>query len=275
MKGLGGLALVVALASVPVSAAAVGPSGPRASAFRQEPVAAPAPTSTQARSDDQPPAASKLRPSASAPSAPPPRAAAPAAGQARPSAPSQPSVDLVEVQELIPDLVIDFRYATEDNFMGKAVYPKDATCLLQRSVALRLQKVADKLRAEDGTRLRVFDCYRPLHVQWEMWKIFPKPGYVAPPKGGSVHNRGAAVDLTLAAPDGSALPMPTDFDTFTEKAWQASTDGTPEELRNRNRLREAMKGQGFLTIRKEWWHYEAPDRRSYPVLDLPFDVARR
>ena len=179
--------------------------------------------------------------------------------------------DLVDVQRYVPDLVLDLRYATANNFLGEAVYPPSARCYLRRAVAERLAKVASRLREEDGTRLRVFDCYRPLSVQKKMWAIFPQPGYVASPKTGSVHNRGAAVDLTLAGPDGEALEMPTDFDTFNEKAWHAYEGGSEVSRKNRNRLRDAMRAEGFRTIRKEWWHYESPDRRAYPVLDLPFE----
>ncbi len=196
-----------------------------------------------------------------------------AAGPVDPEKPRKPDpAMLVDVQRLIPDLVLDLRYATDDNFLGKAVYPESARCYLRRAVAERLARVAARLREEDGTRLRVFDCYRPLSVQKQMWEIFPKPGYVANPKGGSVHNRGAAVDLTLATKDGEALPMPTPFDTFSEKSWHGSKDATPEAIRNRERLRQAMEAEGFRRIRKEWWHYESPDRKAYPVLDVSFET---
>lgn len=184
----------------------------------------------------------------------------------------QVPADLVDVQAYVPDLVIDLRYATPNNFMGRAVYPPDARCLLRRSVAERLKRVADKLRAEDGTRLRAYDCYRPLSVQKIMWSIFPKPGYVANPKGGSVHNRGAAIDLTLASPGGEELPMPTGFDTFSKKAWHSYAGATPEQARNRARLLHAMEAEGFKRNPMEWWHYEAPDKKAWPVLDVPFDA---
>ena len=178
---------------------------------------------------------------------------------------------LVDLGAYVPDLVLDLRYATDDNFMKKAVYPKGARCLLRRSVAERLKRVADRLRAEDGTRLLVYDCYRPRRVQEEMWKIFPQRGYVAPPRPGSVHNRGAAVDLGLADRDGKPLPMPSDFDTFDETAWQRYEGGTAEQRRNRDRLRAAMQAEGFRIIRKEWWHYEAPGAKRHEVLDEPFE----
>jgi D-alanyl-D-alanine dipeptidase len=179
--------------------------------------------------------------------------------------------ELVDVQEAIPDLVVDLRYAGEDNLFGRAVYPPSARCYLRREAVERLARVADRLRREDGTRLYAFDCYRPHAVQYRMWELVPKRGYVAPPAGGSIHNRGGAIDLTLADRNGRPLPMPSEFDEFTKRSWHSYTGGTEVEGRNRDRLRKAMEAEGFRTIRMEWWHYEAPGSRSWKLLDVPFD----
>lgn len=177
--------------------------------------------------------------------------------------------ELVDATTLVPDLVVDLRYATENNLFQEAVYPKGARCLLLRSTAEKLARVAKRLREEDGTRLRVFDCYRPHRVQFRLWEFMPVRGYVAPPKTGSVHNRGGAVDLTLAGPDGEALPMPTDHDELSERAWHGWEGATEEQKRNRARLKAAMEAEGFRSIRKEWWHYEDPEARNAPLRDDP------
>src|SRR5690606_37900967 len=118
------------------------------------------------------------------------------ADSAAPSlAPAEPAVDGLEpISIRIPDAVHDFRYATPNNFMKRAVYPPEARCLLRPKTAERLARVAARLRAEDGARLLLYDCYRPLSVQKLMWEVYPVRGYVAPPSSGSIHNRGAAVD---------------------------------------------------------------------------------
>jgi zinc D-Ala-D-Ala dipeptidase len=175
---------------------------------------------------------------------------------------------LVDASDYVPDLVLDLRYATRDNFLGRKVYPDNARCLLLPEAAERLKKAADQLRPK-GFRLRVYDCYRPLSVQWEMWKILPKPGYVADPRKGSHHNRGAAVDLTLAYEDGEEVKMPTPFDTFTRAAHHGYQGGDPEAIRHRELLREAMEQAGFRKNRMEWWHYALPDAGRKPVLDEP------
>ncbi|HSN91275.1 MAG TPA: M15 family metallopeptidase, partial [Anaeromyxobacteraceae bacterium] len=78
-----------------------------------------------------------------------------------------PPHDLVDAARLVPDAVLDVRYATADNFLGRRLYP-EARCLLLRPVAERLARAAARLQRE-GLRLRVYDCYRPLSVQRQMW----------------------------------------------------------------------------------------------------------
>jgi D-alanyl-D-alanine dipeptidase len=176
---------------------------------------------------------------------------------------------VVDATEVIPDLVVDLRYATDDNFLKRSVYPKDARCLLLKDTAQRLKKAADVLRPQ-GYRLKVYDCYRPHAVQFEMWKIMPQPGYVADPKFGSNHNRGAAVDLTLVTLEGEAVEMPTRFDDFTPAAHHGFKGGTEASRKHRQILLEAMEGVGFKRNKMEWWHYDLPGAKKLPVLDVPF-----
>jgi len=180
------------------------------------------------------------------------------------------SSELVDAAASVPGLTVELRYATADNFLGKAVYPPAARCLLLKPVAVRLAAVARAL-APVGYRLHVWDCYRPLHVQWAMWRLVPRKGYVADPHTGSNHNRGAAVDLTLDTEDGTPVEMPTPFDTFGPAAHHGSTAGTPAARENRERLRKAMVDAGFRPNRMEWWHYDAPEAHHAPVLDVPLE----
>jgi D-alanyl-D-alanine dipeptidase len=204
------------------------------------------------------------------------RAAALAAGLSTAEGPAAApaSEPLVEVTPLIADAVLDVRYATPNNFLGRAVYPA-ARCLLRRSVAERLVTAAAGLR-ERGFRLRLYDCYRPLRVQWEMWKLVPKPGYVADPRTGSNHNRGAAVDLSLADAAGAEVEMPTPYDSFEPRAHANARKGVSAAARrHRAILREAMERAGFTVNPKEWWHYDAPDPKRFPVMDEPLEPAAR
>src|SRR5437660_1450645 len=109
-----------------------------------------------------------------------------------PGSPSNHHHTLVEVRRVCPAIRIELRYATKRNGIGRAVYPASARCLLVSPVANRLARVQHRLE-KAGFGLKVWDTYRPLRVQRELWKILPDRRFVAPPEKGSRHNRGAAV----------------------------------------------------------------------------------
>lgn len=174
--------------------------------------------------------------------------------------------DFVDVTTVIPDAVLDLRYATEDNFTGKQVYPV-AHCKLRRAVATRLAKAAKLLRAKHR-RLLIWDCYRPKSIQEAFWKLVPDERYVANPKKGSRHSRGAAIDLALVDDDGNAVVLPTKFDDFSKAAHrkQALVGEPGAEART---LEAAMKAAGFVGIPTEWWHFDAPDAAKFALSDDP------
>jgi len=171
--------------------------------------------------------------------------------------------DLVELGRYVPDAVLDLRYATTDNFTGTRLYPV-ARCKLRRAVAERLARAAKLLRAHDR-RLLVWDCYRPSSIQAALWKLVPDERYVANPKQGSVHSRGAAIDVGLADRDGKPVALPTRFDEFSDAAHRDHTAHDPEA----RRLDAAMRAAGFVGLPTEWWHYDAPDAKAYPLADEP------
>lgn len=190
----------------------------------------------------------------------------PALPEAGADPPRADDAELVDVQAMIPDAVLDMRYATDDNFVGTAMYPK-AVCKLRRGVALRLARAAKALRAQKR-RLVLWDCYRPASIQEAFWKLVPDERYVADPKKGSRHSRGAAVDVALADEDGVLLAMPTAFDDFSERAHRkVALAGKPG--REAKRLETALTGAGFVGISTEWWHFDAPDAGKYALSDVP------
>lgn len=174
--------------------------------------------------------------------------------------------DFVDVTKVIKDAVIDIRYATDDNFTGKQLYPV-ARCKLRRAVATRLAKAAAALRKQ-GRRLLVWDCYRPTAIQEELWKRVPDERYVANPKQGSRHSRGAAVDVGLVDRDGTAVTLPTKFDEFSEAAHRDHALVGDKGVEAR-RLEAAMKEAGFIGMPTEWWHFDAPDAAKYPLANEP------
>lgn len=185
---------------------------------------------------------------------------------------NQSQVQLVDLRKVIPDIILDIRYATPNNFTGQVLYPS-ADCFLLEEVALALKEVQADLKKQ-GFRLKIYDGYRPLSVQYKMWKVLPNPDYVADPAKGSNHNRGCAVDVTLVDLAGSPVEMPTEFDDFTVKARRDYQDLPPAAISHRHILQEAMVRHGFSSITTEWWHFSFNGSKNKPVLDIPFEALR-
>lgn len=181
--------------------------------------------------------------------------------------------DMVNVRAFCPGIRIELRYGTARNGVGRAVYANGSRCLLRRGTAERLCHVQQRLAAQ-GLGLKVWDAYRPLSAQKALWEICPDPRFVAPPRRGSRHNRGAAVDVTLVDARGRELPMPSDFDSFTVRAKANYSGGAPEQRKNRNQLRAAMTAEGFVPYGNEWWHFHDPDWRCYRILNYPLVLSR-
>jgi D-alanyl-D-alanine dipeptidase len=177
--------------------------------------------------------------------------------------------ELVSVKELIPDIVLDLRYATTDNFLHQKLYTINEA-LLARGAVKHLQLVQDSLR-KVGLGLKIYDGYRPRAIQYLMWEIFPNPVYVADPGTGSNHNRGGAVDLTLVdRTTGKELLMPTPFDWFGPEAghdWYSGLNA--EQVANRTLLKNMMEiVGGFSSYASEWWHYAYDPALANPLMDF-------
>lgn len=180
--------------------------------------------------------------------------------------------DLVEVIDLDPSLRTDVRYATPNNFTGRAVYSQPRV-FLQRPAAEAVV-AAHRALAEHGYGLLLFDGYRPWRVTKLFWDVTPreKRDFVANPARGSKHNRGCAVDLTLFdRTTGREVAMPSAYDDFSEKAAPDYAGGTAEERSARDLLRRTMERHGFSVEPNEWWHYNCPGWQEWPLLDVPFE----
>ena len=185
-------------------------------------------------------------------------------------APPPPDYDTLawtEVERLDSTLELDLRYATDSNFVGETMYAC-ARCFLRPAAAAKLVEVQDSLRRR-GLGLRLFDCYRPLPVQWRLWNKVPDRRYVADPRKGSQHNKGVAVDLTIVDTlTGEALDMGTAYDYFGGEAWHRATVGFPEPVRgNRELILSVMEHFGWRRTNSEWWHYSYPLSRTEAPID--------
>jgi zinc D-Ala-D-Ala dipeptidase len=181
---------------------------------------------------------------------------------------------LVELITLDNTIKLDIRYATANNFVGRAVYPH-ARAFLQKPAAKAVVRIHKKLK-EQGLGLVIFDGYRPWTITKLFWDVVPedKRKFVADPAKGSKHNRGCAVDLSIFdLKTGELVEMPSGYDEFTERASPNYTGGTQQQRANRDMLRRLMETEDFTVNPNEWWHFDYKNWQDYAIYDISFDEA--
>ena len=180
-----------------------------------------------------------------------------------------PESRLVEIKQYIPNIVLDIRYATTNNFTHHRMY-KEARAFARLPVVLALKQVQADLNKQ-GLGLKIFDGYRPYAVTVKFYEVALDTNFVADPRKGSKHNRGCAIDLSVIdMKTGKELDMPTGFDSFSKKASSSYMDLPEQEIANRGILKQAMEVHGFHEIPTEWWHFDYNGWSGYPLLDIPF-----
>ena len=189
----------------------------------------------------------------------------------------------VNLKNYSNDFVFDMKYATDDNFLKEKVYPCEE-CYL-RVKTIKSLVIANKTFIEKGYKIKLFDCYRPLAIQKKMWKaldtipVKQRVKFVSNPANKSVHNYGAAVDLTICDEAGQPLDMGAGYDDMRqiaypslEKTFLANGLLTQQQLKNRVLLRKIMSSQKFSGIPTEWWHFNGCTRdvaaKKYKVLEV-------
>ncbi len=191
---------------------------------------------------------------------------------------------LVDIIALDSSILVDLRYSSDRNFTGKDMYGALNRCYLQKDVADKLVAAQIELRKQfPYYSLLVFDGARPVSIQQYMWdSVQLPPGdrakYLSNPENRSLHNYGAAVDLTIVDDNGRELDMGTPYDFFGELAHPRSENAnyaegklTTEQIINRELLRSVMSKAGFTRIETEWWHFNSCSRirasEIYPVIE--------
>jgi zinc D-Ala-D-Ala dipeptidase len=180
------------------------------------------------------------------------------------------SAGLVNIGTIDSTIKVDLKYSTCDNFLFMDLYGDLDKAYLQPEVALKLKNAQQNLREKyPYYSLIVYDAVRPVRVQTTMWDTLKLPfntrsKYVSNPQNGSLHNFGAAVDLSIIDENGIELDMGTPYDYFGELAYPREEERMIKEgklsykqLLNRTILRDAMVKAGFMDITTEWWHFNS------------------
>lgn len=182
---------------------------------------------------------------------------------------------LVNIKALDSSVIVDLKYSTNDNFLLTDVYGDLNNAYLQQDVAAKLLHAQQLLKSRFSYySLIVYDAVRPRSIQAKMWDSIEVPAYerskyVSNPHNGSLHNYGAAVDLSIIDDNGITLDMGTPYDYFGEMAYPREEQRllqegklTYKQLYNRRILRDVMTQAGFSGITTEWWHFNSCSRNE-------------
>ena len=184
----------------------------------------------------------------------------------------QDEIQLVDIKEADPTIVIDLRYASPNNIAGHPLYSRAARALTRREVAQRLVTAQTFLRRYNFG-LKIWDAYRPKSVQVQLWQAAKNNDFVANPDAGagSLHSWALAVDATLVDNWYRPVTMPTDFDDFTPAAMWVYKGSDPVIRTHLELLQIMMRRAGFYGLRAEWWHFTIENWQNY----LPPEEAKR
>ena len=194
---------------------------------------------------------------------------------------------LVDIQTMegAEDIIVELKYSTTDNFVGRDMYRDLEKAYLTPDFARKVVRAQQILRKRNPQlTLLIYDAARPISVQKYMRKLVEGTkfqDFVADGTKGGRHNYGVAVDLTIATNQGEPLDMGAGFDDFTDAAAVKGTSDTNDQANrnlqvyrayvnslvkrglisqdaanNRMLLIEVMCEVGLYPYRREWWHYE-------------------
>ncbi|MAZ46094.1 MAG: D-alanyl-D-alanine dipeptidase [Rickettsiales bacterium] len=172
--------------------------------------------------------------------------------------------NFVKVNQNQLDVDIDLRYASKNNFTGNKIYLSES-CFLHK-IAFEHLCIAVDIAKKIGLKIKIFDAYRPTYVQKKLWDTLPDPSFIAPPKKGSPHSRGVAIDITLIK-NGKELDMGTEFDEFSKLSYHGCLNISKMAYQNRLTLLGIMTDSGWDFYRNEWWHYQLFDSKNYKIID--------
>ena len=198
----------------------------------------------------------------------------------------------VLVSQAVPDVILEIRYHSTFNFVGRRVDGYDEpVAVLTDEAASALKKASDAAMAL-GYRIKVYDAFRPQRavdhfVRWaadvndcrmkpyfypqvDKSRLFEE-GYIARRSG---HSRGSTVDVTLVdMMTGTDVDMGGAFDFFGRLSHPDCKDGlTDRQIANRMLLQKLMTDAGFRPLDTEWWHFTLVGE---PYPDTYFDFPLR
>ncbi|WP_295984000.1 M15 family metallopeptidase [uncultured Algibacter sp.] len=195
----------------------------------------------------------------------------------------------IYAEDVIPDLEVELRYFTSNNFVGQPIEGYHSNKLILTLESAQALKLVHEALQEQNLCLKVYDGYRPQSavnhfIKWardlddtiNKHTFYPdvkkrnlfKDEYIASKSG---HSRGSTLDLTIIDGNtGIPLDMGSAYDFFGQESWIDYTNITEKQKINRQLLQRFMLKFGFRNYPKEWWHFTL---RGEPFRDTYFDFA--
>ena len=199
--------------------------------------------------------------------------------------------DFGYIADEIPDIKLEIRYATKENFIGRVVNGYSSPKVVLTKKALSAIKKAQTEFMQLGYGIKVFDAYRPQRavddfMQWikaekdtvMKHKYYPQldkknlvpQGYIAEKSG---HSRGSTIDLSLVYLDGEKkgqeVDMGGEWDYFGKRSNYDYPEISPKQKENRALLQKIMIKHGFLPYAEEWWHFTLA-KEPFPIQYFDF-----
>jgi len=193
----------------------------------------------------------------------------------------------IYAEDVIPDLEVELRYFTSNNFVGQPIEGYHSNKLILTLESAQALKLVHEALQEQNLCLKVYDGYRPQSavnhfIKWarnlddtiNKHTFYPdvkkrnlfKDEYIASKSG---HSRGSTLDLTIIDGNtGIPLDMGSAYDFFGQESWIDYTNITEKQKINRQLLQRFMLKFGFRNYPKEWWHFTL---RGEPFRDTYFD----
>jgi len=189
------------------------------------------------------------------------------------------------------EFIIDMMYAKlENNMIGQPVYKQIGLgnhAYAHQDMWKALKKVIPWLQ-KNNLKMKICDAARPVIAHQKFLEIIPIKGYFAANPEHSQHCHATAIDVCLCTPDGQELAYPTKVDAYTPEIAKEIQQGRCEklqaylaharhdyyaidleaEIQNRKQLKELMESIGLESIPHEWWHYNLPNGKEYPLFEF-------
>ena len=153
----------------------------------------------------------------------------------------------------------------DKNFFRENFYDGLNKAYLRREVAHKLSNAQKYLKSKfPEYSLLIMDAARPASVSKSMHnkvKGTRFERFVANPKGGSMHNYGIAIDVTILDDNGKEIDMGispfyrSDLAIYWNYAKFRIFGLNNAQKENRKLLSDVMKKAGFTPLSFEWWHF--------------------